>query len=210
MILTKDQEETIDALLPQVAFDGWTAASLRQALVSIGRDPADAPLLFPNGTAEMIEAWCSLADARMAAAAAAMDLTALRVPGRVRAIIALRLEQNRDAREAVRRALAWLSLPANARLSGRSLAATVDAIWHAAGDTAADFSWYTKRGTLAAVYGATLLYWLRDTSEDDAETLAFLDRRLGNVGQIGKLRRQADERLAAVQGMFGRFTRQRS
>ena len=68
----------------------------------------------------------------------------------------------------------------------------MDAIWHAAGDRSADFSWYTKRAILAAVYSATVLYWLRDTSEDDAATLAFLDRRLAGVGRIGRLRRRAD------------------
>ena len=39
---------------------------------------------------------------------------------------------------------------------------------------------------------STLLYWLRDTSEDDAATLAFLDRRLAGVGRIGALRRRAE------------------
>ncbi len=74
----------------------------------------------------------------------------------------------------------------------------MDAIWHAAGDRAADFSWYTKRATLAGVYTATLLFWLRDTSEEDADTLAFLDRRLAGVGKIGAVRRRlerAAERL---------------
>ncbi len=62
----------------------------------------------------------------------------------------------------------------------------MDAIWHLAGDRSADWSWYTKRAILAGVYGATLLYWLRDDSEDDEATLAFLDRRLAGVGRIGK------------------------
>ena len=101
----------------------------------------------------------------------------------MRAVIALRLEQNRPHKEAIRRALALLALPGHARLAARCTARTVDAIWHAAGDRSADFSWYTKRAILAAVYGATVLYWLRDSSEDDAATLAFLDRRLAGVGR---------------------------
>jgi ubiquinone biosynthesis protein COQ9 len=68
----------------------------------------------------------------------------------------------------------------------------VDAVWHAAGDRSADFSWYTKRAILAAVYGATLLYWLRDSSDDDAATLGFLDRRLAGVGRIGSARRRVE------------------
>jgi len=194
MTVDPDRAAIIDALLPQVAFDGWTTKSLRQALESLGQDPADGPLIFPNGVGEMIETYCALADERMAAAAMAADLSAYRVPARVRAIIALRLEQNRADKEAIRRALAWMAVPVNMSAAARTLAATVDAIWHAAGDTAADFSWYTKRGILAGVYSTTLLYWLRDSSEDDADTLAFLDRRLENVGQIGKARHTIETR----------------
>jgi ubiquinone biosynthesis protein COQ9 len=77
-------------------------------------------------------------------------------------------------------------------------ARTVDATWHAAGDRSADFSWYTKRAILAAVYTSTLLYWLRDYSEDDADTLAFLDRRLAGIGQLGKARGRIERLLARI------------
>ena len=113
-------------------------------------------------------------------------------------MIALRLEQNRLYKEAIRRALAVLALPGNATAAARCTARTVDAIWHAAGDRSADFSWYTKRAILAAVYSATVLYWLRDTSEDDAATLAFLDRRLAGIGRIGRLRGRVDGVLARM------------
>ena len=56
----------------------------------------------------------------------------------------------------------------------------------------ADFCWYTKRAILAAIYGATVLFWLRDSSEDDAATLAFLDRRLAGVGRITSVRRRVE------------------
>jgi ubiquinone biosynthesis protein COQ9 len=209
--MTSDPERdaVIDALLPQVPFDGWTMKAVRQALQSLGQHPDDAPLLFPGGTGEMIAAYCTLADERMEQEAAAADLAALRVPGRVKAIIAIRLRQNRDNKEAIRRALAWLAVPVNAPVAVKTVAATVDAIWHAAGDSAADFSWYTKRGILAGVYSSTLLYWLRDISEDDEATLSFLDRRLEMVGQIGSARKTVEGRLAAfrdtLRGMVPRF-----
>ena len=114
----------------------------------------------------------------------------------MRAVIALRLERNRPHKEAIRRALALLALPSHIRLAAACTARTVDAIWHAAGDRSADFSWYTKRAILTAVYGATLLYWLRDSGEDDTATLAFLDRRLAGVGRIGALRRRAQQAFA--------------
>jgi ubiquinone biosynthesis protein COQ9 len=208
--MTNDPERdaVIDALLPQVPFDGWTMKSVRQALESMGQHPDDAPLLFPGGTGEMIAAFCALADERMEAEAAG-GLEGLRVPERVRAIIAIRLRQNAAHKEAIRRALAWLALPVNLALAGKITAATVDAIWHAAGDNAADFSWYTKRGILAGVYASTLLYWLRDVSDEDEATLAFLDRRLADVGRIGKMRKTVEERVRgfgdALRGMAPRF-----
>jgi ubiquinone biosynthesis protein COQ9 len=177
-----ERDAAIDALLPNVAFDGWTLRSLRRAA------GPDADLLFPGGAADMIEAYCDLADRRMEEGAAALPLEGKGLTVRVRAIIALRLEQNRLARDAVRRAAALLALPRHARLAGICTARTVDAIWHAAGDRSTDFSWYTKRAILASIYCATLFYWLRDTSEDDADTLAFLDRRLAGLGRFGKLR----------------------
>ncbi len=189
-----ERDAAIAAMLPHVPFDGWTRRSLRMGLTDISVSPDDAELLFPGGTADMIEAFCDWADRRMEAAAATLD-PALRLHQRVRALIALRLSQNRPHKEAIRRALALLALPRNARLAAACTARTVDAIWHSAGDQSADFSWYTKRAILAAVYATTVLFWLRDAGEDDAATLGFLDRRLAGVGRIGTLRRRAETAL---------------
>ena len=135
-------------------------AALRGALTDIGQDPLDAELLFPGGATDMVEAFVDIADRRMVDEAG--DLSALRTPARVRALLATRFRLFREHREAIRRAAGVLALPRHAALAARCTARTVDAMWFAAGDTSADFSWYTKRATLAAVYSATLLYWLRD------------------------------------------------
>ncbi len=192
-----ERDAAIAAMLPHVPFDGWTRRALRTGLAASGMAPEDPELLFPGGAADMIEAFCDWADRRMEAEAASLDHS-MRLHERVRAVIALRLEQNRPYKEAIRRALSLLALPGNARLATVCTARTVDAIWHAAGDRSADFSWYTKRAILAAVYVATILFWLRDTSEDDAATLAFLDRRLAGVGRIGSARRRAEEMVSRL------------
>ena len=183
-----ERDAALAAFLPHVAMTGWTVPALMQAA------GPNADLLFPGGAPDMIEAYCDLAD-RWMADGADEELKALRLPARVRALIAHRLAQNRPYKDAVRRALAILALPGHARLAARCTGRTVDAIWHEAGDTAADFSWYTKRAILTAVYGTTLLYWLRDDSEADEATLAFLDRRLAGVGRIGRMRGRADALL---------------
>jgi ubiquinone biosynthesis protein COQ9 len=191
-----ERDAAILGMLPNVPFDGWSKRALRAGVRDAGMPADEADLLFPLGTVDMIETFCDLADRRMQEAAASLPETKL--SRRVRAIIALRLEQNRPYKEAIRRGLAVLALPQNARAAATCTARTVDAIWHAAGDRSANFSWYTKRAILAAVYSATVLYWLRDTSEDDADTLAFLDRRLATVGRIGRVRGRFDGLLARL------------
>jgi len=186
------RDAALAAMLAHVAAFGWT----RRALGAAGVDPLDADRLFPGGAAALVEAWIDLADRRMEAAMAARDLAALRLPERVRLAVALRLAEARPHRAALRRAMAVLALPGNARTAARVLARTVDAIWFAAGDRSADGAWYSKRFVLAAIYAATLLFWLHDDSDDDEATLAFLDRRLAGHARFHRAQRRCGERLA--------------
>ena len=193
-----ERDAAIRAMLPHVPFDGWTPRALRQGLADIGAPLDDAELLFPGGSVDMVTCFCDLADRDMEQAAAEIDMSEMRLPSRVRAVIALRLTQNRAYKEAIRRALSLLALRGGAGAAAGCTARTVDAIWHAAGDTSADFSWYTKRAILASVYSSTLLFWLRDSSEDDTDTLEFLDRRLAGVVGIGKWRKRAQAALENI------------
>jgi len=185
-----ERDEALVALMTADPFPGWNLSGLRQAAGE------HADLLFLGGAAEMVEASIDLADRRMEAEAAAIDMEGWRVPERVRGVIALRFRQNMPFKLAIRRALGVMALPGRGLMAARATARTVDAIWHAAKDQAADFSWYTKRATLAPVYAATLVYWLADRSEDNAATLQFLDRRLEQVAMIGKARRKLFTRAA--------------
>jgi len=191
-----ERDAAIEAMLPNVPFDGWTVRALRSGLTAAGLPEDEAAILFPGGAADMIAVFCDLADRRMTEAAAGS--TEAKLAARVQAIIASRLTANRLHKEAIRRAMAVLAMPGNARTAAAITARTVDAIWHAAGDRSADFSWYTKRAMLTVVYGATLLFWLHDTSEDDADTLAFIDRRLRGVGRLTRARGRASSWLSRL------------
>ena len=57
------------------------------------------------------------------------------------------------------------------------------------GDKSTDFSFYTRRISLAAVYTSTLLFWLNDKSDNNIETEFFLDRRLKDISKISSLKR---------------------
>ncbi|MBK1665035.1 hypothetical protein CKO38_07850 [Rhodospirillum rubrum] len=183
------------ATLPNVPFDGWSSKALRLGAEGAGFDREAADRAFPGGPAEAVGHFIDLANRMMEADLGDHDLSALKLPEKIRLAIKLRLERWAVDREAVRRGLALLSLPGHARLSLKSTYATVDGIWHAVGDRSVDFSFYTKRAELAAIYGATLLVWLEDTSEDSGETWAFLDRRLEGVIRLRRARAKLRERM---------------
>ncbi|CAK8677618.1 unnamed protein product [Clavelina lepadiformis] len=71
--------------------------------------------------------------------------------------------------------------------SAEELAMMVDDIWFYAGDKSSDFSWYTKRGMLAKLYGSTQLFMLMDQSPDFKDTWEFLDRRLDDIKNIAEI-----------------------
>lgn len=200
---SEERDRAVEAVLPHVPLDGWTTKALRGGLADAGFDPTDLALLFPGGTIEAIEAWCDLADRRMAEALGALDLASMRIRDRVTTAIRIRLEQNAGRKEAVARATALLALPQNAIAVARITARTVDAIWVAIGDRSTDISWYTKRASLAAIYSATVLYWLRDESLEAEATLRFLDRRIEALMLIPKVQRRLADLAARLPDPFG-------
>lgn len=170
----------------EAVFDGWTAAARDAAASAQGVEPGLAALAFDAGAMDMIEAWITHIDAQMIAAFPPEKVAAMKIRERIRALVAFRFEAVAHQREALRRATAIMALPANLARSARLSWRTADLIWRLAGDSATDYNHYTKRMTLSAVYGSTLMAFLDDESADFADTHAFLGRRIDNVMQFEK------------------------
>ena len=194
--LESERAAILQAALPHVPFDGWSAKTLRSAVSDAGLDPAMAQRAFPGGPRELADYLAADADRRMVEALAARNLGELPIRERIATAVRVRLEIDSGHREAMRLALGRAALPPHAPAAMRRLWRTVDAMWRAAGDTATDYNFYTKRALLAGVFAATLLYWLEDGSDGSAASWAFLDRRLADAMRapqlIGRLRMTAE------------------
>lgn len=184
--LTARRDAILEGMLPDVAFDGWTRAALLRGAEAAGLDPREALAAFPNGIGQAVEHFSAWADRHMLDRLAEVDLLAMKVRQRITLAVRTRLEVLSGHREAVRRSVTMLALPQHALTGPRLLYRTVDAMWYAAGDTSTDYNYYTKRMLLAGVQTSTTLYWLEDKSEGNAETWAFLDRRIADVMRIGQ------------------------
>lgn len=167
---------------------GFSDALLARAGKEAGVGAEMLVHLFPAGPASLVEAFSVKADDDMERQIADQNLPAMKIRERIRTAALARIAAVRLNKEAARRAGAFLMMPANAALGARLVYRSVDLMWRAAGDTATDFNFYTKRGILAGVYSATLMRWFNDASADESETREFLDARIENVMQFEKFK----------------------
>lgn len=181
------RDALLDAALIHVAFDGWSQATFDAACADAGMDKAQAEAVFPRRHVDMALAYHARGDAAMAARLKREPLDALRFRDRIASAVRFRLEAVED-KEAVRRGTTLFALPQYAADGAKAIWGTCDLIWDTLGDSSDDFNWYSKRATLAGVYGATVLYWLGDSSEGNAATWAFLDRRIDDVMKIEEVK----------------------
>src|SRR3954452_6044475 len=197
--LERLRRELALAVGENAVFDGWTRQAVDSAAGQLGLDPVQARLAMPKSQAGMIDVYIQEVDRGLEAWFTPKRLAKMKIREKIRALIWRRLEIMGPAREAVRRALAILAMPHNLPLALRVSWRSADLMWRLAGDVSTDFNHYTKRMTLGAVYGSTLIAWLDDQSEGWSGTAGFLDRRIDDVMKFEKWKaewRGSGERLS--------------
>ena len=187
----------VNAMLVHVPFDGWSWTALEQGAIDMDFETKlnfeDRKKiyydLFKNGPIDFIETFSKIIDDEMEKNYESLAIKPDRVPQKIKTIILIRLHLSQKYKEAVRSSLSLTAIPKNSKQSLKILYRTCHRIWKIAGDTSTDFSFYTKRASLAAVYSSTLLFWLNDNSSTQDETESFLDRRLKDISRISNLKK---------------------
>ena len=206
--LERLRRELALAVGENAVFDGWTKAAVDSTAKQLGIDPTQARLAMPKSQTGMIDLYIQEVDRALEAWATPKRMAKLKIREKIRTLVWRRLETMGPAREAVRRALAILAMPHNVPLALRVAWRSADLMWRIAGDTSSDFNHYTKRLTLGAVYGSTLLAWLDDQSEGWSDTAAFLDRRIDGVMRFEKFKaewRGSSEQRLSLSRFLGRL-----
>jgi len=194
------RDRLLEAALHHIPFEGWSRRALFRGGADIGIEAQTAKRLFPRGGDDLVTHLDVWADRRLVEMVDQPTIDRLRMRERIAKLVRMRFEILTPHREAVRRAIAARLLPSNAMTAGPALWRSVDLIWALAGDRADDASYYTKRGLLLAVWMSTFFHWLDDHSQGLEASWAFLDRRIDNVMQIGKVRGQ-------IEGLFKNLER---
>ncbi|MEM7176945.1 MAG: COQ9 family protein [Pseudomonadota bacterium] len=205
--IAETREELLNAVLPHVAFDGWSNETLNSAIAEEGIDPGLAHLAFPRGGVDLALAFHYRADRQLedqlGQADAAAHLATMKIRDRVAYSVRKRIELVAAQREAVRRGATLLGLPIYAGDGIKAIWNTADVIWRLCGDNATDYNWYTKRMILSSVYSATVLYWLGDQSTDSERSWEFLDRRIADVMTFEKTKASLQKNPLVQAAMWG-------
>jgi ubiquinone biosynthesis protein COQ9 len=179
------QNALIIAALRVMAQEGWTESALTRA--EEGFAPGTMRAYFPGGLPDFIKAFHAWVDEGMEKYLEKNEgFEIAKVREKIFESVMARLAVLKPHKEAVRRLLGYQLLPWNSPRAVMGLGHAADAMWKAAGDRSTDYNYYTKRLLLSGVYAATLKFWLKDHSEDQAETEAFLRRRIEEVLKVGK------------------------
>ena len=189
--------DLIRAMLTHVPFDGWTWEAMEQGAIDIGFEKKETSSyrmkifkdLFKNGSIDFIEIFSEIIDLDVKEKYDLLEFKPERVSEKIKKIIMIRLNLCQKYKESVRSSISITAMPINAKKSLNILYRTCNSMWRKAGDKSTDFSFYTRRISLAAVYTSTLLFWLNDNSNDNVETEFFLDRRLKGINKISRLKK---------------------
>ena len=189
--------DLIRAMLTHVPFDGWTWEAMEQGALDISFEKKKTSSLrikifkdlFKNGPIDFIDVFSEIIDLEVKENYNLIEFKPERVPEKIKKIIMIRLNLCQKYKEAVRSSISLTAIPVNARASLQILYRTCNSIWRVAGDKSTDFSFYTRRISLAAVYTSTLLFWLNDNSNNNIETEFFLERRLKDISKISSLKK---------------------
>ena len=188
--------DLIKAMLTHVPFDGWTWEAMEQGAADINFEKKKTSSLrikifkdlFKNGPIDFIDVFSEIIDLEVKENYNLIESKPERVPEKIKKIIMIRLNLCQRYKEAVRSSISLTAMPANGGASLKILYRTCNSIWRIAGDKSTDFSFYTRRISLAAVYTSTLLFWLNDYSNNNSKTEFFLDRRLKDISKISSLK----------------------
>lgn len=224
--------EALNHHVPQL---GFTADAVAAAASSLSLSPATHAMLA-RGPVELVEALHERNTRTMADLLRADDLTLadyddddddlgndgeqqeqrgerqrqrhLSVREKLLAAMKIRIRLQQPYRAHYAQALALQAMPQNALRAAQLTALMVDEMWHWAGDRSADFSWYTKRATLAAIYHATELHWMSAADGggggggDERDTWRFAEGALADGARggaaIGQAVREASTLMRAA------------
>src|SRR5690606_3218839 len=105
--------ELCQAMLPYVAFYGWTEEAAQAALKDLGYPPETLSLFAPNGFMPLVKTYCHLHDEQLLDSTTAQELDPFGVTQKITYLVKKRILLHLGQEEVLRRSLAFFMRPWN-------------------------------------------------------------------------------------------------
>ena len=182
----------MEAMLRQVPKYGWSWKALYKGTSTVKEfkawNESEMQALFENKIANIVKVFNERLDQDMIKLCDKNLNEELGITQKVRQLILFRLDASKDNKEIIKSSIYFMSNPKNSYNALEQLLTTCNKIWKVAGDESRGTTFFSKRFILAGVYSSTLGYWLSSSNRSNEETEEFLDKRLEDVKNLGKVK----------------------
>lgn len=180
----KNDLKLIRHMVPFVGTLGWGEGALWRGAEAAGISPEEAQVCMGLSVKKMLEGYLHVIIEDIQDSISVETLKSLPIKDRMTALLMNHFHQAKFHKKTVLKTVRLLLNPLNAPLAWCYSTQIVDALWRQAGDKSTDFNYYTKRLLLAKIYMATLIVWLKDSSDDLRSTQKVLEVQLDTVLKI--------------------------
>ncbi len=164
--------------------NGWTKNLLKK-LINSKTKSYDLGYLFPNGYSDLLSLALNEINKSLENKISKINIINFSISKRMKKILQTRLEILDADKIFYRKTFNHLLLPNKSKLMKRNLYKSVDKMWYLAGDNSTDFSFYTKRLILAAIYTNALFVFF---NKDIKEASINIDKNLEKISKIPKIK----------------------
>ena len=187
--------DLVTKMLNHVPDLGWTWDALSKTALNSKKmkshSEEELQTIFDNKISNIIGIFNDKLDEEMFAIFNPENNKNLRVTQTVKSLVLSRLKASENYKSIIKTSLFFMAQPGNAYEALNQLMKTSNKIWEIAGDTSRGRNFYSKRLILAGVYSSTLAYWLAKETRSIDGSEDFLDKRLDDVKNIGKISKQS-------------------
>ena len=165
--------------------DGWSQNIIKKIIKDKNTSSAELTLLFPNGYIDILSFSLKVINNTLERNIKKTNIINFSLSKRIKKILLMRLEIFDKDKIFYKKTFNHLLLPQNSKIMKKNLYNTVDEIWYLAGDNSTDFSFYTKRLTLAAIYvNALFIYFNKNYLEAEIN----INKNLQRISKIPKIK----------------------
>jgi ubiquinone biosynthesis protein COQ9 len=199
--MTESKQKIAKKFIDLLQFEGWNQNTLEKAAKEAGFETGYVNIIYPGGISEWTAEFVHSCDDDAFTKAKEAGLDKLRTTQKVEEIIYQRIKQYHfklGNLEAVKKFAAYSSNPLNLAGSLRNIYDFSSQTWYEIGDKSTDFSYYTKRLSLGAIYTKSMLYSLSDKSDNLEGTKKFIQKSIDGLMKINKLKQKMKDIISYI------------